>query len=398
MLGKTEWCRIRFNPLKHEELKLISFVHPNYELYGSDRSFAQCVSAIVSAKNPDRAEVVLPEAGPITMLFSRDVVDLVIEPLWVLRRANLVRALLFKFAQLPYAIDRAHKRMAVSRWTYINTIIALDYMIAARFAFPRVIIHVREIPTGLAMFVFRTLLRWGGAGIIFNSRSTQAAFSLPPSQRQAVVYNGFAGPDQVVFSSWHGCSSSKPLNILILGRINGWKGHDLLVEACAKLNRQYPKKFSLKIVGGVFEGKEPLLDELRDQINSSGLTDVVSIESFNDNPASLYEWCDIVAVPSRKPEPFGRTAIEAMSFGRPVIAADHGGLSEIVEHDQTGWLFEPNNLGALTDKLQWLLDNPKLWASAGERARRRYDALFTEAAMKRNLVAIFDDMVSISVT
>lgn len=383
--------------MTHEEIKLISFIHPNYELYGSDRSFAQCVSAIVSAKKPEKADVVLPKAGPITVLFSKDAVNLVIEPLWVLRRANLAKTLFFNFVYLPHAINKARERMAASRWTYINTIISLDYMIAARFAFPRAIIHVREIPTGLAMFVFRALLRWSGAGIIFNSKSTQSAFSLPFSQRQAVVYNGFAGPDHFKISNWHNKNPSNPLNILILGRINGWKGHDLLVQACGNLQKLYRGKFIVKIAGGVFEGKESILDDLKDQISSSGLTDVVLIESFNDNPASLYEWCDIVAVPSRKPEPFGRTAIEAMSFGRPVIAADHGGPSEIVENDRTGWLFEPNNVGALTEKLQWLLDNPTLWASAGERARQRYDLLFTEAAMERNLVTALDKMISIPV-
>ena len=57
-------------------------------------------------------------------------------------------------------------------------------------------------------------------------------------------------------------------------------------------------------------------------------------------PSKAYKQADIVIVPSLWEEPFGRTAIEAMSYGIPVIASNIGGLKNIVIDGKTGYLIE----------------------------------------------------------
>ena len=63
-------------------------------------------------------------------------------------------------------------------------------------------------------------------------------------------------------------------------------------------------------------------------------------------PAALMV-ADVVVMPSVTPEPFGRVALEAQAMGRPVIAFDHGGASESIIHEKTGWLAKPNDVGDL---------------------------------------------------
>lgn len=81
---------------------------------------------------------------------------------------------------------------------------------------------------------------------------------------------------------------------------------------------------------------------------------------------------DIVAVPAIAQEALGRTAVEAMAAGRPVLASRLGGLPFTIPDGATGLLFEPGNVADLLDKLTRLLDQPALRQSLGEAGRRRF--------------------------
>ena len=101
--------------------------------------------------------------------------------------------------------------------------------------------------------------------------------------------------------------------------------------------------------------------------------------TFTNDPSSYFIDCDLVLVPSTSPESFGRVAIEAFSYGRPVIAANHGGLSEIVIHNETGYLFEPNNSESLAESIQKYIEKDITERQAiSLNARKRYENLFNE--------------------
>ncbi|MBU2637994.1 MAG: glycosyltransferase family 4 protein [Nanoarchaeota archaeon] len=85
-------------------------------------------------------------------------------------------------------------------------------------------------------------------------------------------------------------------------------------------------------------------------------------------PSEAYRQADIVVVPSLWEEPFGRTAIEAMSYGIPVIASDIGGLKDIVIDGKTGYLIEPRNTLEWKSKISLLVNNPKLRQKMGKSA------------------------------
>jgi glycosyltransferase involved in cell wall biosynthesis len=82
------------------------------------------------------------------------------------------------------------------------------------------------------------------------------------------------------------------------------------------------------------------------------------------------EQAAIVVVPSMG-EGFGMVALEAMERGRPVIAADIGGLGELVEHEITGLLVPPGEAEPLAQALERLGGDLELAARMGEAGRRR---------------------------
>jgi glycogen(starch) synthase len=85
--------------------------------------------------------------------------------------------------------------------------------------------------------------------------------------------------------------------------------------------------------------------------------------------AHWYEVADILVVPSRY-EPFGMVVLEGMLYGLPIVAADVGGPAAILAHGQTGLLFPPRDVQALSAALRWLLAKPEERQRIGQAAAR----------------------------
>lgn len=93
-------------------------------------------------------------------------------------------------------------------------------------------------------------------------------------------------------------------------------------------------------------------------------------------PERLSE-ADILVFPTIAEEALGRSAVEAMAVGKPVIASRIGGLPFTVAEGATGLLFEPGDARDLASKIETLLDDPALRQAMGEAGRRRFEERFT---------------------
>lgn len=360
----------------------ISAVHQGYELYGSDRSFIQCLEDMRRAYPNKPIDVVIPRRGDLYDFLIERGFSVSVEDIWVLRK-SLGLKLIARLFELPSRLWAAHRRFKKSDIVYINTSVVADYLLVARLHRGKAVAHIREIPTAGARLIIRTLVKWSRAYLIFNSKATEGVFSSGVQEQTSVVYNGVEGPD---INAIRAKSLSSEVNVLILGRINDWKGQDLFIEALIKSESAIRDRIRLKIAGDTF-GSSEQVELLKASIRDHGLERMVTFEGFVRDPAKLFEWCDVVVVPSRKPEPFGRVAIEAMAWAKPVIAAAHGGLTEIVEGGRTGLLFRPNDVDALVAAIGCLANNPKLAAEYGRAGRVAYEAKFTTEAHGRALIA-----------
>jgi glycosyltransferase involved in cell wall biosynthesis len=144
----------------------------------------------------------------------------------------------------------------------------------------------------------------------------------------------------------------------------------------------------VRIVGETFENDRARESTLHEAVRNAGLEFIVRFEPFQTDPAPLYRWADVVAVPSRLPEALGRVAIEAMAHGRPPLVARIGGLSEVVEDHVSGWVVPPNDVTALARTLTGILTMPDTWRSYGAAARARFETTFAAPAIARQLQGI----------
>lgn len=359
-------------------------VHPNYELYGSDRAFAAALGAVRDRLTEYEVTVLLPQRGPLLSLEVFDSVRVLVENFWIARRRDLRPRRLAGFlaAGLRHVL-KAKRRMQAFDLVYIDTIVCLDHILAARFSGVPTLIHVHEIPLNAEMTVFRQMLIHSRATIAFNSRATRDAFALPARVRQIVVYNGTPVPENVVPSDYDG---RRKLRLLQIGRITFWKGQDILIEAVARLPAELRARVEVRIVGGVFDDQVEFRDRLVNQISAAAVQDVISFAPFVDEPDDAYRAADIIVVPSTRPEPFGRVAIEAMAHARAVIASAHGGLVESVEDSVTGHLFSPSDATALAAIITEYLENPEKVGRHGEAGHNRFCRLFTDTIADEEII------------
>ena len=104
----------------------------------------------------------------------------------------------------------------------------------------------------------------------------------------------------------------------------------------------------------------------------------------------LLHAADLVVVPSLEPEGFGRVVVEAMSSGRPVVAAASGGTGEILGGGWAGWTVDPSDADALATRVVDVLDRALTDPSLGDRCRAwvrdRYGRSAHVAGLLRSLL------------
>jgi len=107
----------------------------------------------------------------------------------------------------------------------------------------------------------------------------------------------------------------------------------------------------------------------------------------------LYDWCDVVVVPTITPEPFGRVAAEAMSRGRAVIGTAKGGLTEIIDDGRTGYHVPPATPSAIAEKLLIFQNHRDLAEEMGTRAIERCKMFFDESLITRQVFDVYRSLV-----
>lgn len=180
-------------------------------------------------------------------------------------------------------------------------------------------------------------------------------------------------------------------NIVMLpGRLTRWKGHQVLIDAIAHLQRR--DIFCVLI--GADQGRTEYRKELESSIMLKGLQGRVrTIDHCNDMPAA-YMLATVVVSASTEPEGFGRVAVEGQAMGRPVIATDHGGSRETIIRGETGWLVKPGDHEALAKAIQEALSlSAHQRAVLATRAMAHVAAHFTREQMADHTLNVYAELL-----
>ena len=178
--------------------------------------------------------------------------------------------------------------------------------------------------------------------------------------------------------------------IMLPARATSWKGHEILIQALAQLS----DKDAILMLLGIEDGPPAYAEKLRTMAVQYGLGGRVRIGAGSrDMPAALM-LADVVAMPSIKPEPFGRVAIEALAMGRPVVAFRHGGAVESIDEGRTGWLADPLSVNSLAEALQTALSlTPRKRRALAKDARQQMTDQFSKDMMCKRTLAVYKSLL-----
>jgi spore coat protein SA len=174
------------------------------------------------------------------------------------------------------------------------------------------------------------------------------------------------------------------VKILYAGRFDTGKGVEHLIAAIPEVIKKHGNCLFLFVGGGALR---KWAENLARKLNKSNIL----FEGFvpYDRINRYYQLCDVVVVPSVWPEPFGRSIIEAMACGKPVIATKIGGIPELVKDGKTGLLVEPASSEEIANAITTLLDDEKKRERMGKRGRRIVEEKYNNEAIARKVLMVY---------
>jgi glycosyltransferase involved in cell wall biosynthesis len=192
----------------------------------------------------------------------------------------------------------------------------------------------------------------------------------------------------------------EPPRILFVGRFDRHKGGDLVIDAFRELAGELPRA-ELLFVGpdrGCADerGRSSTLEEyLADRVPDAAVR--ARVRRLGALPAeevaALRSRASALVVASRY-EVFGMTAAEALAAGAPLVAAQVGGLAEMLRDGENALTFAAGDAAALARRLRELLASPELAARLGAAGRRLFEARYAPAAVARETVAFYEEVLA----
>ncbi|MDP1527465.1 MAG: glycosyltransferase family 4 protein [Rhodocyclaceae bacterium] len=284
------------------------------------------------------------------------------------------------------------------RMIYSNTITVLDGALVARLCRIPHVWHIRESITGNkdlecrwpADQVSRFVLRHSDIVITNSHALKRSLFGNDADAAVRVIHNGIvceefsrATPAPALAE----LSGSGPM-IAICGALQERKDHMTFVRAAARLTKTWPNA-RFVIIG---RAHGAYFDQVTEEVDRLGLRPQVHFLGFRDDIPELFAGIDILVSAARE-EPFGRTIIEAMAAGKPVVATRSGGPEEIIDDGLNGYLVEIGDDTAMAKRLAELLADPTLMQSMGQQAKIKAMRDFDLTPVVNRIESIFEEVL-----
>lgn len=263
------------------------------------------------------------------------------------------------------------------------------------------VLHVRNLHEALPKrLLYGTLARLPAVRLVIaNSAASAGPYRRPAGRKVVVVPNGVdldeyreaalprgtlrrelgAGPDTVLVG--------------FTGQLIPRKGIDPLVRAAARLLPGRPHL--LFVAAGEVPVGSPadFLARYRALAGELGIADRFRFVGFRPDVRPLVVDFDLLVLPSFQ-EPFGRSLIEAMALGRPVVATRVGGVPEVVTDGEDGILVAPGDVDQLAAAIGALVDDPIRRAAMGRAARRAVERRFDVAVLTRRMEDLLEEVAA----
>lgn len=357
-------------------------IHSAADLYGASKNLVR--SLLAFKKLGWKVFIVLPHDGPLVNEIQAEGFEVMMMEHGVLRRQNMnPKGMLLLANQLRkafYSLSSLIKKEKIDLiYTNSNANIIGGFL-SLRNRLPH-IWHVHEIVLQPKWFKYllEIFIKATGDQVLCVSEAVKNNFSQIEPERLKLIYNGI---------DIHPYEQAKydlkselgiPTDTVLIGmiaRVSFWKGQIYFLEIAAQLCQKFPN-LHFVMVGDAFTGYEYLYEEIDLHIQKLNLGKHVSYLGFRLDVPQILSGLDIFILPSILPDPLPTTVLEAMAAGKPVVATNHGGATEMVLDQETGLLIPFDNPKESADKIHQLIENPDLRKQIGSKGQQRAKDLFS---------------------
>jgi glycosyltransferase involved in cell wall biosynthesis len=261
---------------------------------------------------------------------------------------------------------------------------------------PHIITHVHSAYIDYQkkhLFMEKTLSLWTDR-IICVSRAVQkwvVEAEKIKIRKTTVIYNGVKPMTGAAPDAGHSVALRQELEIperdtvfAVIASLTPNKGHHVLLESFRTLLRDHPDATLLVV------GDGPLRAELEARARQLMIDQKVIFTGMRTDIHELLSISDVCLLPSLFREGLGMALIEAMEAGLPVIGTDIGGIPEVINNGENGFLVPPGKPEALAHAMMSFAKDKELRIRMGRRSRQLYEEMFTLSNMIRQIETLYD--------
>lgn len=375
----------------------ILILHAGAELYGADKVLLELLKNI--DKDKFTPYVVLPCDGDLVKEFKKNDINVEVIPYPILRRKyfNLKGILgyfldYFKYSKRLIQLAKDKEIDLI----HTNTSAVLEGVIIKFFLRKPQIWHIHEIivkPKLLNKVLSYVIAKSSDEVVTVSNAVSEHLKSTGYFKNNInVIYNGIDNEkfNTSNLSDYLRVEFGIPKDgkvVGMIGRVNSWKGQEDFIKAVDIVMNDNKDVYSV-LVGGVFEGEEWRIDELKNNISKLSNKERIIFSNYRSDTGNIHNLFDIFVLPSTNPDPLPTVVLESMASGKPIVGYRHGGVCEMVKENYNGYLAEVRNVDDLALKISNLLNNDQLRVEFGSNSLKRQLEYFS----LRNYVERFEKL------
>jgi glycosyltransferase involved in cell wall biosynthesis len=216
-----------------------------------------------------------------------------------------------------------------------------------------------------------------------------------PHRRSLVIPNGIPVPTVTRASDEMRRLLELPTDrsVRVVGQVSRlipYKGQRVLLRAAREILFEEPNTYF--VLTGYANGDQAYIETLRRDASELGIADRLRIVSWPGSIGDVWQLID-VHVHASLQDSLPIAITEGMSFGKPAVVTNVGGVEEMVTHEQTGLVVPMNDPGALARGVVRLLKEPETARRLGTAAQERYQQSYRPESMARALEALFVELI-----
>ena len=384
-------------------MKRVMFLHAGAELYGADNIMLELIRGLDKKKY--EVDVLLPNSGPLVEKLQKENVNVEVLGYPILRRKYFTPWGIVKYIFNYYTYSRKivtyckQKKIDI---VHVNTSAVLEGCYIKKKTKLPVVWHIHEIlekPKFIIDFMFKEIAKWSDK-VVCVSEAVKKNFVKITNivdDKICVIYNGvdnekFHANNETAYLKKEFGIDGGELVVGMIGRVNAWKGQNDFVNAMNLVFQKTDKKVKAVLVGGVFEGQEWRMEELKNLIHKSKFKDHFIVSDFREDSPNLFCLFDVFVLPSIRPDPLPTVVLEAMASGLPVVGYAHGGVCEMVKNGENGLLADVGDVNDLSKKIIELIENNQLRLRFGKEGIKRQQKYFSVRNFVRRFEGIYEEV------